>query len=77
MSLGICMKGLNSLYFGRTIDFVFEFIPQIVLLLSLFGFMDLLIILKWLTNYGAMNGATPPSIISMMIQMGLNFGEPN
>lgn len=47
MSLGIIMKGLNSLYFRKTVDFLFEFIPQLVLLLALFGWMDILIIAKW------------------------------
>ena len=27
MSLGICMKGFNALYFGAYVDFFFEFIP--------------------------------------------------
>jgi V-type H+-transporting ATPase subunit a len=48
MSLGICMKGFNALYFGAYVDFFFEFIPQISLLLALFGWMDTLIIGKWL-----------------------------
>jgi V-type H+-transporting ATPase subunit a len=48
MSLGICMKGLNAIYFNRPLDFIFEFIPQIVLLNVLFGWMDVLIIAKWL-----------------------------
>lgn len=43
------MKGFNALYFGNTVDFLFEFIPQICLLLALFGWMDALIIAKW--NY--------------------------
>lgn len=47
MSLGIIMKGLNSLYFKKTLDFLFEFIPQIILLLALFGWMDILILAKW------------------------------
>lgn len=47
MSLGIIMKGFNSLYFKNMLDFFFEFIPQIILLLSLFGWMDILIIGKW------------------------------
>lgn len=47
MSLGIIMKGLNSLHFKKTLDFVFEFIPQIILLLALFGWMDILILAKW------------------------------
>lgn len=51
MSLGICMKGLNAIYHKSAIDFLFEFVPQIIFLHCLFGFMDLLIILKWLTNW--------------------------
>ena len=63
MSLGICLKGLNCIHKSAYIDFFFEFIPQIVFLLCLFGFMDLLIILKWLTDWtGQQNLA--PSIIS-------------
>ena len=27
MSLGITMKAFNALYFGRYVDFFFEFIP--------------------------------------------------
>jgi V-type H+-transporting ATPase subunit a len=48
MSLGIFMKAFNAIHFGRWIDFFFEFLPQIVLLWALFGWMDLLIIVKWL-----------------------------
>jgi V-type H+-transporting ATPase subunit a len=48
MALGICMKAFNNIHFGKTIDFFFEFIPQIVLLMVLFGWMDFLIIVKWL-----------------------------
>lgn len=45
------------------------------MLLAMFGFMDFLIFVKWGTNYAAMDGANPPSIISSMINMFLNFGE--
>jgi V-type H+-transporting ATPase subunit a len=47
MSLGILMKGLNSVYFRKPVDFIFEFVPQIILLIALFGWMDILIIAKW------------------------------
>lgn len=50
MSLGIVLKGMNSLHFRNRLDFFFEFIPQILLLFSLFGWMDILIIAKW-TNH--------------------------
>jgi len=45
------MKAFNSLYFRRYIDFFFEFLPQIILLWSLFGWMDFLIFVKWLTPW--------------------------
>jgi V-type H+-transporting ATPase subunit a len=51
MSLGIFMKAFNALYFRRFIDFFFEFLPQITLLWALFGWMDLLIVVKWLTPW--------------------------
>ena len=51
MTMGVLCKGLNNIYFGQAIDFIFEFIPQLIFLLGLFGYMDLMIILKWLTDY--------------------------
>ena len=27
MALGVCMKGLNNLYYRKPVDFIFEFIP--------------------------------------------------
>lgn len=74
MSLGIFMKALNSCYFGRLVDFFFEFIPQIILLMCLFGFMDMLIIIKWLTDWTGKEGRAP-SIIAIMINMFLKSGE--
>ncbi len=47
MSAGIIHKGLNALYFRRLSEIIFEFIPQLLLLLSWFGLMDILIIYKW------------------------------
>ena len=72
MLLGILMKGFNSLYFGKKLDFFFEFIPQFVLLSVWFGYMDLLIIVKWLTYYPNTNLA--PSVVTTMISMALKGG---
>lgn len=86
MSLGIVLKGLNSLYFKQTLDFIFEFIPQIVLMLGLFGWMDALIVGKWLMpkyidkdfpinskDYNATH--LSPPIITTMIDMFLAQGS--
>lgn len=75
--MGVIMKAFNAVQKKNVIDFVFEFIPQIILLLVLFGFMDLLIVVKWLTDFSVMDGARPPSVITSMITMCLGFGEQN
>ena len=56
MSLGICMKAFNAVYFKNKLDFLFEFIPQIILLTVLFGYMDLMIICKWCTDFTGREG---------------------
>jgi V-type H+-transporting ATPase subunit a len=73
MSLGIFMKALNAVYFRNHLDFIFEFIPQIILLMVLFGYMDWLIIAKWLSDFTHVESRAP-SIISTMIGVFLNFG---
>ena len=47
MSIGICVKGSNSIYFGRMLDLIFEVFTGLIILLGLFGWMDLLIFSKW------------------------------
>lgn len=73
MGLGVCMKAFNARHFNNKMDFFFEFLPQIILLFVLFGYMDWMIIAKWTTDFtGRENEA--PSIISNMIDMALNGG---
>lgn len=77
MCIGICLRGSNAIYFGKWIDFFFEFVPMLLMMLCLFGFMDLMIIMKWLTNWNAtpeMN-ALSPSIITAMITMCIQVGQ--
>jgi len=73
MGLGVCMKAANATYFGNKMDFFFEFVPQIILLFVLFGYMDMMIIAKWMTDFSG-HEHLAPSIISNMIDMALNAG---
>ena len=83
MSLGVILKAFNNIYFGKFVDFFFEFLPQIILLLFLFGYMDLLIVLKWLTYYNVesldpemvLKIKNSPSIITLMINEFLHYGS--
>lgn len=93
MSLGVILKGLNSIHFRSGVDFLFEFLPQIILLLALFGWMDILIIAKWLepkyidynfTDFPRGDRTTDynkihrsPAIINTMIDMFLSPGAAN
>lgn len=74
MTLGIFVKGSNSLYFKKKLDFCFEFLPQLVFMTVLFGYMDFLIIYKWLKPWQPYD-PTAPSIITTMINIPLKFGQ--
>lgn len=85
MSLGILMHAFNAVYFSRPYDLWFEFVPRLVFLTSIIGYMVLLIWWKWITNWSAVqpnppdqlgNGASAaPYIISIMTSMFLKLGQ--
>jgi len=53
MSLGTVIKGFNAIHFKRWIELIFDVFTQIALLMALFGFMDIMIFLKWTTDWVA------------------------
>ena len=55
MLLGIFLKGLNCIFSRDFTEFIFVFIPQFILMIILFGYMDLLIFIKWCINYDKYN----------------------
>ncbi|KAI3867721.1 hypothetical protein MKW98_013675 [Papaver atlanticum] len=50
MNLGILMSYFNARFFGSSIDVRYQFIPQMIFLNSLFGYLALLIVVKWCTG---------------------------
>lgn len=50
MNLGILMSYFNAKFFKNSINVWFQFIPQMIFLNSLFGYLSLLIIVKWCTG---------------------------
>ncbi|KAJ6766030.1 V-TYPE PROTON ATPASE SUBUNIT A [Salix purpurea] len=50
MNLGIILSYFNATYFKNSLNIWFQFIPQMIFLNSLFGYLSLLIILKWCTG---------------------------
>jgi len=53
MFAGTCLKGLNAIYFGEKLDFLFEFIPMVVFATSLFLYMVFLIFFKWTVDWNS------------------------
>lgn len=51
MTWGIILRGVNAYYFKSTLDLVCEFIPMMLFNLSLFGYMVILIFVKWSINW--------------------------
>lgn len=87
MSFGICLKGMNALYFKDYSSFLFEFLPQLVFAVSLFCYMVVLIVMKWSINWtermahevcpfnfaeGPHLGCRPPSLVNTLINIALD-----
>jgi V-type H+-transporting ATPase subunit a len=53
MFSGTMLKGANALFFGETLDFLFEFLPMVAFACSLFVYMVVLIFMKWSINWNS------------------------
>jgi len=78
MVVGIFLSAANAVHFRKKWSFLFEFLPQIIFMLSLFGYMCFLIVLKWLTNYNDALGQpcgppNAPYLLNVMINIFLKF----
>ena len=78
MLFGVTVSFLNSKYFGKSVNIICEFIPQVLFLSCMFGYMGLLMLHKW-ANYtaGGINGdpmtneQCAPSVLITFINMVL------
>ncbi|PPS13627.1 hypothetical protein GOBAR_AA06956 [Gossypium barbadense] len=50
MNLGIILSYFNARFFHSSLDTRYQFVPQLIFLNSLFGYLSLLIIIKWCTG---------------------------
>eukprot|EP01025_Chloroclados_australasicus_P029243 TRINITY_DN2914_c0_g2_i6.p1 TRINITY_DN2914_c0_g2~~TRINITY_DN2914_c0_g2_i6.p1 ORF type:complete len:572 (-),score=67.55 TRINITY_DN2914_c0_g2_i6:75-1607(-) len=66
MTLGIMMSLMNMLYFQDKLSIYCEFIPQILFLWSVFGYMCFLIIYKWVAW---------PTLETRSSEMSCNFND--
>lgn len=67
MMVGLLLRFSNAIYERNMVNFWFECVPMMVFMVCFFGFMDYMILYKWVTPMEP----NPPSIINSLISMAM------
>ncbi|KAG7086482.1 hypothetical protein E1B28_002432 [Marasmius oreades] len=73
MTFALCLQVPNHIRFKRRLDIYTNFIPQMVFLQSIFGYLVLCILYKWSVDW-TRSSTAPPSLLNMLISMFLSPG---
>ncbi|XP_056306394.1 V-type proton ATPase 116 kDa subunit a 1-like [Danio aesculapii] len=73
MLFGVTLSLVNFVHFRKFQDIFLQFIPQLVFMLSLFGYLIFLILYKWSVS---LSSETAPSILLLFINMMLFDYQP-
>ena len=74
MTFALCLQLPNHLKFKRSIDVWANFIPQMIFLQSIFGYLVICILYKWSIDWSTAS-TQPPSLLNMLISMFLSPGK--
>jgi V-type H+-transporting ATPase subunit a len=76
MTFALCLQVPNHIRFKRPLDIWGNFVPQIIFLQSIFGYLVVCIIYKWTIDWSDPSLTTgPPSLLNMLIDMFLTPGK--
>lgn len=74
MSFAICLQVVNHLHFKRPELIWAEFLPQILFMESIFGYLVVCILYKWSVDWEVAE-RQPPNLLNMLIKMFLSPGS--
>ncbi|XP_043944145.1 V-type proton ATPase 116 kDa subunit a [Protopterus annectens] len=75
MIFGVILSLINHIYFRNVLNIVLQFIPEMIFIFSLFGYLVFMIIYKW-CNFNVHNSQYAPSILIHFINMFLfNYSD--
>ncbi|CAO3629538.1 unnamed protein product [Mucor hiemalis] len=81
MSFAICLNIFNHVYYGKTAFVWLEFLPQILFMESVFGYLIFCIMYKMSVNWWELDSQghhihnSPPNLLNMLIYMFLTPGK--
>jgi V-type H+-transporting ATPase subunit a len=73
MTFALCLQLPNHFKFKRPVDIWANFIPQMLFLQSIFGYLIVCILYKWSIDWSTAT-TQPPSLLNMLIAMFLSPG---
>ncbi|XP_077915748.1 V-type proton ATPase 116 kDa subunit a 4 isoform X4 [Halichoerus grypus] len=77
MVFGVILSLFNHIHFRRTLNIVLQFIPEMIFILCLFGYLVFMIIFKW-CHFDVHASQHAPSILIHFINMFLfNYDDPS
>ncbi|ELK13816.1 V-type proton ATPase 116 kDa subunit a isoform 4 [Pteropus alecto] len=68
MAFGVILSLFNHIYFRQTLNIILQFIPEMIFMLCLFGYLVFMIIFKW-CHYDVHMSRKAPSILIHFINM--------
>eukprot|EP00871_Galdieria_phlegrea_P003893 jgi/Galph1/4504/GphlegSOOS_G3162.1 len=79
MVMGIFLSYLNARYFQRSLDIYYVFIPQMIFMNAIFGYLVILIFVKWSINWNSASclsdpTCSPPDLKQIVIGMFMSPG---
>ncbi|XP_062377202.1 V-type proton ATPase 116 kDa subunit a 3 [Sardina pilchardus] len=76
MTFGVCLSFFNYIHFGQLSSVFLVLLPELVFMLSLFGYLVFMVIFKWVA-FGPWDSDRAPSILIHFIDMFLFAQNPD